>query len=169
MDPDQKMLYLHIYKGVKPIFRMAIHTSLYIEGDGFEWTYGPRSLEETTHNKELNGIFYERPFQHTYGDWKFWQAVPLGCVEQGFGLAEDEQDAMVTRANLKIIAGQGFYDEGYDFTRNNCWDFCYKVTKELGHKLKDGDIERYNDLLQGVCTGTTARARSIVNLCRSCC
>ena len=167
--PAKKMLYLHLYKGVKPLFRLAIHTSLYVEGDGFEWTYGPRSLEATTHNRELNGVFYERPLQHTYGDWEFWKAVPLGHVESGFGLAEEEEDARASRASLKLLAGDKFYDGGYDFTRNNCWDFCYTVAEELGHGLKDGDIERYNDNLQGVWPGSTARVRGVVNACRSCC
>ena len=41
--PPEKRVFLNLYSGDRFIFKIATHTSLYIEGDEFEWTYANTS------------------------------------------------------------------------------------------------------------------------------
>ena len=61
----KRRVYLHLYSGDRILFKVATHSSLYIEGDAFEWTYSNASDPKATHGVTYKGVVYERPFQYT--------------------------------------------------------------------------------------------------------
>jgi hypothetical protein len=152
-----KAVYLNLYHGDRFIFKIATHTSLYIEGDEFEWTYANSSDPTSTHGVTYCGIVYERPHQFLYGDWKFWKRVQVGQVSSGFGEGVDSLEELAKiRERLKELTGsQTYVDDGYQFFGNNCWKFCYDALKALNVDVNEGYIEAFNDERHWVPKGTT--------------
>lgn len=160
--PPEKRVFLNLYSGDRFIFKIATHTSLYIEGDEFEWTYANTSEPTSTHGVTYYGIVYERPRKFLYGDWKYWKTVEVGKVKEGFGEGVDDKDKVAAiRQKVKALAGADKYvDGGYQFVGNNCWQFCYDTCRALGVELQPGFIEAFNDESHWVPKGCTRRGLS---------
>uniref|UniRef100_A0A7S2RJU5 PPPDE domain-containing protein n=1 Tax=Rhizochromulina marina TaxID=1034831 RepID=A0A7S2RJU5_9STRA len=162
----KKKVFLHLYHGDKILFRLATHSSLYVEGDPYEWTYGPSSLPETTHGMVYHGVVYEKPFEYTYGDWKFWKAVEIGHAERGFGTIDERRETLAAmRDSIKHALGH-FPDGRYNLLFKNCWHFCYALASHCEIEVRKGVIEEFNDSSHSWTKGTTARALSL--LCTAC-
>ena len=75
----EKRVFLNLYSGDRFIFKIATHTSLYIEGDEYEWTYANTSEPTSTHGVTYYGIVYERPHKLSSA----WSGAAAG-VYRGF-------------------------------------------------------------------------------------
>tara|TARA_B110001450_G_C17639174_1_gene488602 strand:+ start:86 stop:571 length:486 start_codon:yes stop_codon:yes gene_type:complete len=133
---------------------MGIHTSIYVDGDPYEWAYGGKSNTESTHNTLYRGIMYERHKRFLYGDWKFWKSVPVGV---GMSLCDQDDEKSLRRAR-KMIKKMlpGYYDDrGYHWLHNNCWNFCYDLLQAMNIIIPRDTIENLNDERLGIYTGVT--------------
>ena len=168
-------VYLHLYTGETLPFRMALHASVYVDGDPYEWTYGRSSDPATTHGRTLHGVVYERPFQYTYGQWKFWKAVEVGTTRRrGWGKSEDGKEEAqpctsegMERAVRDVRAAVGAVSEReYHVLTNNCWDFCEAMLVHLGVESvgESGLVEAFNDEAHSLPRGTTQWVRRCCRL-----
>ena len=159
---SEKRVFITLYSGDSFIFKIATHSSLYIEGDEYEWTYANSSEPTSTHGVTYLGIVYERHKKFLYGDWKYWKRVEVGRVKEGFCEGVDEKDALAAvRLKVKALAGaEKYVDGGYHFVCNNCWRFCYDTCCALGVELEPGFIEAFNDESHWAPKGTSRWALS---------
>ena len=159
---SEKRVFITLYSGASFIFKIATHSSLYIEGDEYEWTYANSSEPTSTHGVTYLGIVYERHKKFLYGDWKYWKRVEVGRVKEGFCEGVDEKDALAAvRLKVKALAGaEKYVDGGYHFVCNNCWRFCYDTCCALGVELEPGFIEAFNDESHWAPKGTSRCALS---------
>jgi hypothetical protein len=147
--------YIEVYRGVRGKWQFGIHTSVYIEGESFEWTYSTRSSPEATHSTTYRGVIYERRRRFLYGDWVHWKSVPVGFVPR-ICVSESARALRHARQLAKRLVGPRFSDNGYHWLHNNCWSFCYALLRSLNAELPRHAIEELNDDRLGVWKGTTA-------------
>ena len=149
-----RTVYIEVYQGIRGKWRMGIHTSIYVDGDPYEWAYGGKSNTESTHNTLYRGIMYERHKQFLYGDWKFWKSVPVGV---GMSLCDQDGKKSMRHARkmIKKMLPEHYHDRGYHWLHNNCWNFCYDLLEAMNITIPRDTIENLNDDRLGVYTGVT--------------
>lgn len=147
-------MFLEVYRGIRGKWQYGIHTSVFVEGDAYEWSYGTRSSPVSTHSRVYRGVVYERRRKYLYGDWIHWKSVCVGTSRRT--CASDSMRAMRdARTRVKQMVGERFHDRGYHWLRNNCWCFCYELLSALGVVIPKHAIETLNDERLGVWRGTT--------------
>ena len=153
-----RTVYLNLYRGARCPFNLGMHTSVYVEGDAYEWTYARSSDPACTHGVTFHGVVHERPMQFLYGDWTFWKTVAVGTASRGLdeGVDDGVDNGVNIREAVKSLAGaETFADGGYQAWNTNCWAFCKGVVKAVDTELNPGHIKAYNDECHSWPKGTT--------------
>tara|TARA_B110000046_G_scaffold185885_2_gene230130 strand:+ start:97 stop:630 length:534 start_codon:yes stop_codon:yes gene_type:complete len=147
-------VYIEVYKGIRGKWRMGLHTSIYVDGDLYEWAYAGKSHAQSTHGIQYKGVVYERRRQFLYKDWEFWKSVPVGVAN---ALCTQEGGAALRRARARVKHMlHGRYEDGrYHWLENNCWKFCYDLLAAMHIQIPRDTIENMNDERLGVFTGLT--------------
>lgn len=147
-------VYIEVYQGIRGKWRMGIHTSIYVDGDPYEWTYGGRSNRESTHNTVYRGIIYEKRKQFSHENWKFWKSVPVG-IGKSLCDKNDKESLRCARRRIQKMLPETYDDRGYHWLNNNCWKFCYDLMVAMNISIPRDTIENLNDERIGTYTGTT--------------
>lgn len=128
-------IYIVVYKGIRGKWRFGIHTSVYVQGDPYEWAYGGSSSFTS-----YRGVIYERNKEFLYGDWTYWKSVRVGDAPSLY-----KGDEATSRLGIKELVGSKYSDDGYHWLRNNCWHFCYDLLSSLNIHVPRTTIECMND------------------------
>ena len=149
-----RTVYIQVYEGIRGKWRMGLHTSIYVDGDTYEWAYGSKSNKESTHKTLYRGIVYEKRSQFLYGYWKFLKSIPVG-VGTSLCNKDDKVSLQAARKQIKLMLNHQYADSGYHWLNNNCWRFCYDLLETMNIRIPRDTIENLNDKRLGIYSGIT--------------